>query len=104
MTKNVNVAWDLPTTRESGLPLEVDEILHVEVFLSADLGQTFTPINNIEPPTTEITVPDLDVGDWIFRLVVVDVDGRRSTNVDVNVNVPDETAPGGVINVRVSFV
>lgn len=104
MAKNVNVSWDLPTTRESNLPLNPDDIQHVEVSLSANLGGDFTIINTIEPPTTDITVPDLDVGDWIFRLVVVDTDGRRSINIDVDVNVPDETNPSSVVNVQVTFV
>ena len=102
--KNVNIAWDLPTTRESGLPLDVADIQHVEVFLSADLGATFTSINVIAPPTLDVTVPDLDIGDWVFRLVVVDTSGRQSANVDTPVNVPDETNPGTVVNVQVTFV
>ena len=104
MAKNVNVSWDLPTTRESGLPLDPADIQHVEVSLSADLGTTFTFINNIAPPATDITVPDLDIGDWIFRLVVVDVNNRRSVDVDTPVNVTDETNPTGVVNVQVTFV
>lgn len=104
MAKNVNVSWDLPTTRESGLPLDPADIQHVEVLLSADLGATFTSINNIAPPATDITVPDLDIGDWIFRLVVVDTAGRQSANVDTPVNVPDETNPSTVVNVQVTFV
>lgn len=104
MAKNVNVSWDLPTTRESGLPLDPADIQHVEVLLSADLGATFTPINNIVPPDTDILVPDLDIGDWIFRLVVVDTAGRSSADVDTPVNVPDETNPSTVVNVQVTFV
>ena len=104
MAKNVNVSWDLPTTRESGLPLDQADIQHVEVLLSADLGATFTSINNIVPPTTNITVPDLDIGDWVFRLIVVDTAGRQSVEVDTPVNVPDETNPSSVVNVQVTFV
>jgi hypothetical protein len=104
MAKNVNVSWDLPTTRESGLPLDPADIQHVSVELSADLGTTFTPINDIAPPATDITVPDLDIGDWIFRLIVVDTAGRLSVEVDTPVNVPDETNPSSVINVQVTFV
>lgn len=102
--KNVNISWELPTTRESGFPLDPADIQHVEVSLSADLGANFTVLNNVAPPTLDLTVPDLEIGDWIFRLVVVDTADRRSVNVDTPVNVPDETAPTGVLNVQVTFV
>ena len=102
--KNVNIAWELPTTRESGFPLDIADIQHVEVSMSADLGNNFVVINTIAPPTLDITVPDLEIGDWIFRLVVVDTADKRSADVDVSVNVPDETNPSSVVNVTVSFV
>ena len=95
--------WDLPTTRESGNPLPVDEILHVEVSVSADLGATYTVLDSVIPPDTELTVPDLEAGEWRFRLVVVDINNRRSADVDVSVVVPDETAPGVVTNVQISL-
>ncbi|MHA2402132.1 MAG: hypothetical protein ACXADH_03995 [Candidatus Kariarchaeaceae archaeon] len=102
--KNVNIAWELPTTRESGFPLDPADIQHVEVSMSADLGANFIVVNTVAPPTLDLTVPDLEVGDWIFRLVVVDTANRRSIDVDVTVNVPDETNPSSVVNVVVSFV
>lgn len=101
--KNVRIAWELPTTRESGLPLDVANIQHVEVFLSADLGANFVPLNIVAPPTLDLLVPDVDIGDWIFRLVVVDTDNRTSVAIDTPVNVPDETNPGSVVNVLVTF-
>lgn len=101
--KNVRIAWELPITRESGLPLDLADIQHVEVSLSADLGANFVVLNTVAPPTLDLLVPDVDIGDWIFRLVVVDTDGRTSADVDTPVNVPDETNPGSVVNVTVVF-
>ena len=101
--KNVRIAWDLPTTRESGLTLDPTDIAYVEVFLSADLGVNFVSLNQVIPPTVDLFVPDVDIGDWIFRLVVVDTADKQSVAVDTPVNVPDETNPSSVINVVVTF-
>ena len=101
--KTALITWDLPTTRESGLPLDPADIQHVEVSLSADLGQNFGVLDTVAPPTLELTVPDLEIGDWVTRLVVVDTAGRRSADFDVPFNVPDDTAPGTVVNVNVAL-
>ncbi len=102
--RNVNIAWELPTTRESGFPLDPADIQHVEVSLSADLGANFILIDSLAPPTLNLLFPDLEIGDWIWRLAVVDTANKRSADVDVPVSVPDETNPSSVVNVVVSFV
>lgn len=102
--KNVTVTWDLPTTRESGLPLNADDIQFVEVLLSADLGANFVVVDQILPSTTqEVFLPDQDVGDWIIRLIVVDSADRRSNTVDVPYNIADVTPPGIVLNVGITL-
>ena len=101
--KNVRVAWSLPTTRESGLPLDPTAIQHVEVSLSADLGANFVALNDVVPPTLDLLIPDVEICDWVVRLVVVDVDGRRSADVDTPFNVPDETNPAAVQTVTITF-
>ncbi len=101
--KNATVSWDLPTTRESGLPLDPADIQGVEVSLSADGGTTFSVLNTVAPPDTELLVPDLEIGDWVFRLAVVDTNGRRSADVDALFNIADETAPSAVVNVQVAL-
>ena len=99
--KNATVSWELPITRESGRPLDLADIQGVEVSLSADGGANFAVLNTVAPPDTDLFVPDLEVGDWVFRLTVVDTNGRRSMDVDELFNIPDETAPGIVSNVQV---
>ena len=101
--KNATVSWDLPTTRESGFPLDPADIQGVEVSLSADGGASFSVLNTVAPPETELLVPDLEIGDWAFRLVVVDTNGKRSADVDALFNVPDETAPSAVVNPQVTL-
>ena len=101
--KNVRISWDLPTTRESGFPLNVSEIAYVEVFLSADLGANFVSLNQVVPPTVDLFIPDVDVGEWIFRLVVVDTEDKQSVAVDTSVVVPDGSNPSSVVNVVVTF-
>ena len=98
MTKSVTWFWELPTTRESGRPLAETDIAGVEVSLSADLVN-FTVLNTVAPPELSLLVPDLEIGDWLFRFVVIDTANRRSMDVDVSVNIADDTAPGIVFNV-----
>lgn len=101
--KTALITWDLPTTRQSGLPLAITDIKHVEVLLSADLGATYGLLDAVAPPVTQLSVPDLEVGEWRFRLVVVDTADRRSSNIDVTAIVPDESAPGTVTNVNITL-
>ena len=103
MTMDALISWNLPTTRESGLPLDPLDIAGVEVWLSADLGDNFTVLSTVPTADTELGVPDLEPGDWIARLVVIDTADRRSDNVDAPFNVPDNSPPGAVTNVQISL-
>ena len=78
MTTTVIVNWQLPTTRASGAPLDPADIDFVEIAASADGGANYGVLQNVAPPETQLTVPDLEDGEWFFRGVVVDQDGRRS--------------------------
>jgi hypothetical protein len=98
---NATVSWDLPTTRESGNPLPVEEIEATEVSLSADQGANFGVLNNVLPPETSLLIPDLADGTWIVRLVVLDFNGRRSANVDTPF-VVDSSPPGPAVNPSVA--
>ncbi len=99
--KNALVTWTLPTTRESGLSLDPADIANVEVSMSGDLGANFTPVTTVLPSDPqEAAVSDLDIGDWIFRLIVVDTAGLQSVAVDVPA-VVDGTPPGAVTNAGV---
>lgn len=102
--KNATVTWDLPTTRESGGPLPVEEIAGVDVSMSADLGANWTSLGRVAPADVqEMSVNDLAPGDWIFRMTVIDTDGRPSSDVDHPFKIADETAPSPVTNTAVDL-
>lgn len=99
------ITWTLPATRESGLPLAVADIASVALALSADGGANFAPLGDVlSTDTQEFTVADLSVGDWQVQLVVLDTSGRTSQPVVALFNVPDDTPPGTVISVKITFV
>ncbi len=103
MAKNVTVAWTLPTTRLGGGALPPGEIAHVAAELSADGGSIFTPFGNVLPTDAQqVFVPDMEVGQWQFRLTVVDTLGQSSApHVEV-VDVIDDSPPNSVGNVTVT--
>ena len=103
MAKDVNVAWDLPTTRQGGGDLPLDEIAETRVGLSADGGANFTPLAPV-PPTAvqEVNVPELEVGDWHFQMIVVDTLGQPSPPANHIETVADDSPPNPVENIRSS--
>ena len=93
------VKWVLSTTRDDGKNLPEAQIDNVEVSL-AIAGAPSSVVNNVAPPTLELLVPDLDSGDWVFTLVAIDTDGRRSTGVDAPTSILAN--PGPVTGVTVT--
>lgn len=100
--RDVIIRWVLPATRESGLPLDPADIQHTLVELSADGGANFTLVDSVlgSALAQETLVQDLDNGNWIARLTVVDTAGREGAAVDTPF-VSDVSAPGTVTNVEV---
>lgn len=95
---NVNLTWELPTARTSGKPLAAEDILHVEVSLSADEGSTFGVLGTVLSTDAQtFTQTELEDGYWVFRFVVVDKRGLRSANVDF---ATDTSVPEVVFNVN----
>jgi hypothetical protein len=98
------VTWDLPTTRESGGPITPEDISGVQVSLSSDGGATFIAQGNIFVPNPmTISIPNLDDGTYIIRLVVVAKGGVRSANSDTPFTIvtADTSPPSTVQNVIV---
>lgn len=101
--KTARITWSLPTERESGNPLPVDDIVGVIVSLSADQGQNFGAIDTVVPGgPQEAIAPDLEDGTWIVRLVVRDTDGNNGRPVDTPFEI-DTSAPGQVTDVVVDL-
>lgn len=100
--RNVEILWEVLPTRNDGSPLDIiNEVASVEV--SASLaGGAFNVLGNVVPNDPQSYVSVYGVGDWTFRLVVVDTDGLRSAAHDELFNVFNEP-PGGVTNVVVRF-
>lgn len=103
MARNVNVNWVYPTTRESGKPLNPADIAAVELELSVD-NVLWTPYDTFPSPVLSTVIPELDIGTWYVRGVVVDTAGKRSKPLVGSVTVPDETAPGSLANLTLTLV
>lgn len=101
MPKTVTGTWTLPTTRTGGAALPVEELDYASVEMSADSGANFTEINRIpaaDPQT--VTVPDLEPGEWQFRVRVMDRLGQLSAPVPSAVTVVDDSPPGPVTDLE----
>jgi hypothetical protein len=95
MAKSVNVSWVLPTTRESGLPLNLADVAAVELSLSTD-GTTFAVYDSFVPAVLATVIPELEIGEWWVSGVVVDTAGKRSKPAVKSIVVPDESAPAAL--------
>jgi hypothetical protein len=93
---NLKIQWALPTTRESGKPLAIDAIQHVEISLSADGGANYGVIDLLPPSMLETIVQDVEPGTWFAQGVVVDTAGRRSAPVTASAIVEDNSPPGAL--------
>ena len=99
----VKVRWSLPTTRESGLPLDPADIAGVELSLSADGGANFGLFDTYPPSVLEAQVTELEPGTWVFRGVVVDSDGRRSAPRTAVQVIEDATPPGALLTLELAL-
>lgn len=102
--RDVLVGWALPTTRQSGRPLSIDDIAGMNVSISADGGTNYTFVEMVLPETLELLFTELEIGTWWFRLQTVDTLDRRSMAVDAFGVVPDESDPGIPLNVSVTVL
>ena len=103
--KDVTLTWDLPTTRESGLPVDPADVVSVDVSLSSDGGVNFVLLNTVLAAAIQtLLVGAVPIGDHIFRFRVnALVPAESSANLDVPVNVPDDSPLSTVLNVNVSL-
>jgi hypothetical protein len=90
---NLNISWALPTTRESGKPLNPSDILHVRIEISADGGANYGLVGDFPPDVLNTVVQDVDFGEWTVRGLVADTKGRVSNPVVAQVVNEDTTPP-----------
>ena len=100
---NILVKWVLPTTRESGKPLQIGDIKDVEILLSADGGVNFGSFGKYVPTILETLVTDLEPGEWFFAGVVTDNANKSSKPVKTSLLVPDTTPPGTLISLLLNL-
>ena len=100
---DAQINWILPTTRREGGALPESEIKHVVVQLSLDGGTNFALVDNIAPPEVSIPVADLDFGDWIVELTVVDTNDQPGAPLNTPFQIKDSSPPGQVTNVTVDL-
>ncbi len=93
--------WELPTVRASGLPMDPEQVKHVEVALAV-AGGPYSPLEIVPPPKLDHLIPDLSPGDYLCRLVAVDLEDDRGAEVVLPFNIPDPTPPGPVENASVT--
>lgn len=93
---NLRISWVLPTTRESGKPLNPADIAGVLIELSADRGASYVVVGNYPPNVLQTLIEDVDYGDWFVRGTVQDTAGRLSLPVVASINRQDTTNPGVV--------
>ena len=84
--------------------MPASEIAYTEVALSTDGGKTFTTPVQVKPDATQIwkRSPAPDAA-YVFRLVVVGVNGKKGDPFDVTQTV-DTPAPGQVTDVKVTVL
>lgn len=103
MARTAVLSYTPPTPSATQAP-----IAYVDIQFSADNGANFTSLKHAAPTETSFTQTELDPGDYIFRLIVIDTQtpAKSSSPVDApfNVPVPVLDAPSPVINVSVSLV
>ena len=98
----VTVNWVLPTTRQSGKPLDPAAIKHVLIEVSAD-GVEYARVGTYTPDIRSAVVDDVDFGEWFFRGTVVDTAGRQSLPLIASIVNEDTTPPGQLVDLTLTL-
>lgn len=102
MARTATAKWDLPSKRQSGIPVDPSEVQGVEVALSV-VGGTYSVLEPMVPPDTlEHEIPDLTPGDYLCRLVPIDMDDDRGADTELPFSIPDDTPLAAVENASVT--
>lgn len=102
MARTATAKWDLPTKRQSGLPVDLAEVQGTEVALAV-VGGPYSVLEALLPSDTlEHVIPDLTPGDYLCRLVPIDMDDVRGADTELPFSIPDETPLAAVENPSVT--
>lgn len=94
---DVTVTWVLPTTRESGRPLKIEDIDRVVLELSADGGANFGAVDEFPSSVTETVLVEMEPGEWFVRGYVRDTKGRKSQPVTRSIVIEDPSPPSALV-------
>jgi hypothetical protein len=86
---NVTAKWTLPTERENNKPLLPEEIKHSAVSFRVVGAPSWTHITNVlSADPQQVTITDMDGGDWEFQVIVTDINDLLSDPLQGTVTVP----------------
>lgn len=98
MTKNILIRWVLPTTRQLGGPLPIEDIRDSDIELSADAGLTYVPIGTFLNTVLEVPVADLPFSDqYIARGRSTDITNQPGNWFEVPFTLSDDSPPGDLV-------
>lgn len=95
---DITVTWVLPSTRESGKPLDPADIDRVILEMSADGGVNYVGVDEFPPSVLATTVVELEPGEWFFRGTVRDTAGRKSKPLVRSTVIADTSPPGALVD------
>ena len=94
--------WDHPTKRQSGLPMDPAHVKGTEVSLAV-AGGPYAVLEPLLPPIIlEHVIPDLSPGDYLCRLVSIDLEDDPGAATELAFNIADESPPGPVENATIT--
>lgn len=99
---DITVTVELPTTREKGGALKVEDIDRWILEMSADGGVNYVVVDEFEPSVLETVVPELEHGTWFFRGSVRDAFGQMSKPVVESKVINDTSPPNSLVKLTLA--
>jgi len=96
--KNIIINWVLPTTRQQGGALPVEDIRDAVIELSADAGASFSLIGQFVPGQLSVPVNDLPFSDqYIVRGRCFDNANQPGLWTETPFALSDDSPPGDLV-------
>ena len=98
------VTWKLPTARQQGGPLPIEDILNTQVSISGDAGTNFAVFATLLPDAEQkAVISDLDPGEYVIRIVTTDKLNQPGAETDLPGVVDDRSPPAAVTDAVVTI-
>lgn len=99
MAKDVRFSWTPPTTRDDGTPLPASEKKEQQIFVRNVALGDFTRVATVGPDVAERVFPQVPVGSWVYRVVMIDTEDRVGAPADAPpVTIRSDAAPAAASN------